>query len=244
MTTDQGSVVVVTDADGDDALEIVSLDGRTAPRRVAGGRLGRVLDLAASPDGRLVAAASHDGRVLLVEVGSGEVRQVDATADGDAGGLAFSPDSRWLAWSHPGPDPLRQIRLAPVDGGEVIEATSLRFTDTEPVFTLDGKHLAFLSVRTLDPVYDAFVFDMSFLAGTRPYLLPLAQRTPSPFDPSPRGRPMSTDGERRPDGDHRGRRGRQRTAGAGAGAGGQLLAATGGPRWSAVDAGPAGRRAR
>ena len=201
LTTDQGSVVVVTDADGDDALEIVSLDGRTAPRRVAGGRLGRVLDLAASPDGRLVAAASHDGRVLLVEVGSGEVRQVDATADGDAGGLAFSPDSRWLAWSHPGPDPLRQIRLAPVDGGEVIEATSLRFTDTEPVFTLDGKHLAFLSVRTLDPVYDAFVFDMSFLAGTRPYLLPLAQRTPSPFDPSPRGRPMSTDGERRPDGD-------------------------------------------
>ncbi|MBA2416586.1 MAG: PDZ domain-containing protein [Geodermatophilaceae bacterium] len=204
-------VVLVSDADGDDALEIVTVDGTEQTRRIAGGELGRVLDLAASSDGRLVAAASHDGRVLLVDVESGRVREVDASRDGDASGLAFSPDSRWLAWSHPGPEPLRQIRLADVgadvgadgDAGgadlsaargiTMIEATPLRFTDTEPVFTLDGKHLAFLSVRTFDPVYDAFVFDLSFLAGTRPYLLPLAQRTPSPFDPSPQGRPMSVD---------------------------------------------------
>ncbi|MGI8530458.1 MAG: S41 family peptidase [Geodermatophilaceae bacterium] len=186
-------VVMVSDADGDDALEIAIVEGTDQPRRIAGGELGRVLDLAASPDGRLVAAASHDGRVLLVDVESGGVRELSASSDGDASGLNFSPDSRWLAWSHPGPEPLRQIRLANVSDATLIEATPMRFTDTEPVFTMDGKHLAFLSVRTFDPVYDAFVFDLSFLAGTRPYLLPLAQRTPSPFDPSPRGRPMSPD---------------------------------------------------
>ncbi|MGI8694512.1 MAG: S41 family peptidase [Geodermatophilaceae bacterium] len=186
-------VVVVSDADGDDALEVVTVDGSAEPRRLAGGQLGRVLDLAASPDGRLVAAASHDGRVLLVDIESGGVRELDSSPDGDASGLNFAPDSRWLAWSHQGPEPLRHIRLADVASGEVIYATPLRFTDTEPVFTQDGKHLAFLSVRTFDPVYDAFVFDLSFLAGTRPFLLPLAQRTPSPFDPSPQGRPMSPD---------------------------------------------------
>jgi tricorn protease-like protein len=46
---------------------------------------------------------------------------------------------------------LRQIRLAPVDGRRRNRGTSLRFTDTEPIFTLDAKHLAFQSVRTLDP---------------------------------------------------------------------------------------------
>jgi hypothetical protein len=45
------------------------------------------------------------------------------------------------------------------------------------------------------------VSHMSFLAGTRPYLLPPAPRALSPFDPSPRGQPMSADDEKRPDGD-------------------------------------------
>ncbi len=184
-------VVWVSDADGDDALEIVASAGRASAaqgRRLAGGLLGRVLDLATSPDGRHVAVASHDGRVLIVDAVSGDVRTVDSSEHGDASGLAFSPDSRWLAWSQPGPEPLRHIRLAPVAGGDVLDATPLRFADTEPVFTRDGLHLAFVSVRTFDPVYDVHAFDLSFLAGTRPYLLPLSESTPSPFDPTTSGR--------------------------------------------------------
>ena len=63
-------------------------------------------------------------------------------------------------------------------------ATSGRFSDTCPQFTADGKYLAFLSARTFDPVYDVFVFDISFPVGTRPYLMPLAAETTLPFGPS------------------------------------------------------------
>lgn len=185
-------VAWVTDAEGDDAIEVAPVDGGAPPRRFAAGRLGRVLELVASPDGRSLAAAAHDGRVLLVDVADGEVREVDRTDHDDASGLAFSPDSAWLAWSHPGPEGLRQVRAARVAdgaGAEVVEITRLRFRDLNPVFTLDGRHLAFLSTRTLDPVYDEWVFDLSFPGGTRPYLVPLAAGTPSPFDPEPGGRP-------------------------------------------------------
>ena len=41
--------------------------------------------------------------------------------------------------------------------------------DTNPVFTTDGRHLAFLSTRTFDPVYDDWVFDLSF-TGRHPAL--------------------------------------------------------------------------
>jgi len=184
-------VVFVTDADGDDALEVVPAFGEAAGRRLAHGQLGRVLDLAVSPDGAWVAAASHDGRVLLVEVASGGLREIDRSADGDASGLAFSPDSAWLAWSHAGPDPLRQIKMVPVAGGDVLEVTPLRFDDHDPVFTRDGKFLAFLSARTFDPAYDSHVFDLFFPASTRPYLVALAADTPSPFDPELAGRPPS-----------------------------------------------------
>jgi tricorn protease len=220
-------VVWVTDAEGEDALEFapavpavpavpaapvapvapaVPVAGRaagTGPRRLAAGRLGRVLDLAVSPDGRRIAVASHDGRVLLVERETGEVHEVATSEHGDASGLVFSPDSGWLAWSHPGPEPLRQLKIASTTTLAVADATPLRFNDFAPAFTTDGKHLAFLSERAFDPVYDAHVFDLSFPNACRPHLITLAADTPSPFGPQRHGRPLGGAGDDKPDGDTR-----------------------------------------
>ncbi|MDX2540259.1 S41 family peptidase [Streptomyces sp. WI04-05B] len=185
--------VWVTDAEGDDALEFAPATGTApgaTPRRLAAGQLGRVLGLAMAPDGSRAAVASHDGRVLLVERESGEVREVDSSGDGDASGLVFSPDSAWLAWSHPGPSPLRQLKLANTTDLSVTEATPLRFRDYSPAFTADGKHLVFLSARSFDPVYDEHVFDLAFVGGSRPHLITLAATTPSPFGPQRHGRPF------------------------------------------------------
>ncbi|MEU8569812.1 PDZ domain-containing protein [Streptomyces pathocidini] len=192
----EAQVVWVTDAEGEDALEFAPAGGSVpgaAPRRLAAGQLGRVLDLAMAPDGSRAAVASHDGRVLLVECDSGEVREVDRSEYGDADGLVFSPDSGWLAWSHPGPGPLRQLKIANAADLSVAEATPLRFNDFSPAFTADGKHLAFLSERAFDPVYDAHVFDMAFVGACRPHLITLAAATPSPFGPRRHGRPTEDD---------------------------------------------------
>lgn len=186
--------VWVSDAEGEDALETAPVFGPRPPtaRRLAGGHLGRVLDLAAAPNGRFAATAGHDGRIVLVDLEGGRHQVVERNEHGDASGLAFSPDSRWLAWSAAGPQEMRQIRLAPLDSagaaGEPVAATPMRFLDTEPVFTLDGQYLAFLSTRTFDPVYDQHAFDMSFPAATRPYLLVLAGGGTSPFAPTAQGR--------------------------------------------------------
>ena len=68
--------------------------------------------------------------------------------------------------------------------------------DADPVFTLDGKHLAFLSRRSFDPIYDQHAFDLTFPASWRPFLVPLAARTPSPFGASPDGRPVSPEDDK------------------------------------------------
>ncbi len=182
-------VVWVDDATGEDAL-VVSTPGQ-APRTLAAGELGRVVALAAAPDGHTLAVATHDGRVLLLDPADGAVREVDRTDDGHADSLVFSPDSAWLAWTHPGHPDLTQVRLARLSDLVVTEVTPLRFSDTEPVFTLDGRHLALLSARTFDPVYDEHVFDLGFPASTRPQLVPLVASTPSPFAPSLLGAPTA-----------------------------------------------------
>jgi tricorn protease len=190
-----GLVAWVTDAEGADAIEVATVGGPPAaepPRRLAAGAIDWVSNLAAAPDGSAVAVAARDGRLFAVDVSSGTVTELASSDNGEITGLAWSPDSAWLAWSHPGPEPLRQLRMVRLADPDrtVVNVTDGRFTDTDPVFTADGKYLAFLSVRSFDPVYDAQVFDLSFPYGWRPYLVPLAAGTPSPFAPLPGGRPV------------------------------------------------------
>jgi tricorn protease len=192
-----GQVAWVTDAEGADALEIAASDGPapgTPPRRLAAGALGMVADMVAAPDGSALAVATRDGRLCVVDASSGDVTELTSSGNGEVTGLTWSPDSAWLAWSHPLAEPLRQLRMVRSADPErtVVEVTDGRFTDTDPVFTADGLYLAFLSWRSFDPVYDAHVFDLSFPYGCRPYLVPLAAATPSPFAPLPGGRPVGS----------------------------------------------------
>ncbi|MEU8729706.1 S41 family peptidase [Streptomyces tendae] len=315
MLGESGRIAYVTDAEGEDAVEIAHLPratGGRATRRLASGRLGRVLELVSDPAGDRLAVAAHDGRLLILDVAepntemalaldagdagypadSGDVGDpadaggedaagtaaragttpdastggtdardtgtppTDAgdgtqggdsatdgtaadgapgsdTATGDSAGdadsdagdtvapghpgtpgtaggrvtelirsvngpvrdLAFSPDGTWLTWSHPGIGrTLRQIKMARIDGPEgtlVVDVTNGRFEDENPVFTRDGRYLAFLSWRGFDPVYDVHTGDLSFPLGCRPYLVPLSSATPSPFALNPEGRPAA-----------------------------------------------------
>lgn len=218
-----GTVAYVTDAGGDDAVEIAYLPRATGgrpKRRLAGGRLGHVLEIVADPAGERIALASHDGRLLILDatdpVGDtvlapapeGErapeaevvieeeapLTELVRSLNGPVRDLAFSPDGHWLTWSHPGIGrSLRQIRMARVTDADpqIVDVTDGRFEDESPVFTRDGRYLAFLSWRGFDPVYDVHTGDLSFPLGSRPYLVPLSSATPSPFALLPDGRPAA-----------------------------------------------------
>ncbi|MEU5139257.1 S41 family peptidase [Streptomyces sp. NPDC021139] len=240
MLGESGRIAYVTDAVGEDAVEISYLPratGGRATRRLASGHLGRVLELVSDPAGDRLAVASHDGRLLILDVAepdtavaptldaedagdtgtpgdagtagnadtqggtdapataAGRVTELIRSVNGPVRDLAFSPDGAWLTWSHPGIGrTLRQIKMARIDGPEgtlVVDVTNGRFEDENPVFTRDGRYLAFLSWRGFDPVYDVHTGDLSFPLGCRPYLVPLSSATPSPFALNPEGRPAA-----------------------------------------------------
>ncbi|MET7939041.1 S41 family peptidase [Streptomyces sp. NPDC005302] len=193
-----GQVAYVTDAEGEDAVEIAYLPRATGdrePRRLASGDLGRVLELVSDPQGERLAVASNDGRLLLLdatEESTGEATELIRSINGPVTDLAFSPDGAWLTWSHPGIGrSLRQIKMARIKDRLVVDVTNGRFEDENPVFTRDGRYLAFLSWRGFDPVYDVHTGDLSFPLGCRPYLVPLSSATPSPFALNPDGRPVA-----------------------------------------------------
>ncbi|MSR97284.1 peptidase S41 [Arthrobacter sp. BL-252-APC-1A] len=148
----------------------------------------RVSQLVPSPDGKLVAAATEFGQVYLLDVESGQLSEIADSGHGAVEELAFSPDSRWLAWAEPVAieGARRRIRLRPANGSDaaVTDVTDGRFHDHSPSFTPDGAFLSFLSERSFDPVYDTHGFDLGFPTSTKPFLVALAASTNSPFGPS------------------------------------------------------------
>ncbi|MBA3530114.1 MAG: PDZ domain-containing protein, partial [Propionibacteriaceae bacterium] len=184
---DRQSAVMISDAEGDDCLEVHSLDAQAPVRRLAMGTLGRILTMEASPAGDLVASVSHDGRISVTNVDTTQTRLVGISEDGEATDPAFSPDGRYLVWSQP-IGSRQQLMLADLDtSSDSVSLTSGRFRDFSPSFTADGKYLALLSARTFDPSYDSHVFNLMFSSAVRPYLIPLSATTPAPFGPSAEG---------------------------------------------------------
>ena len=191
--------VWVDDVEGEDAVCVAPLDeradGAEPLRRYGAGEVGRVLELAPAPDASAVALAAHDGRLLVLDVASGELRELARGADGEISDLCWSPDSKWLAYCDPVESGLTRIMMARLADDTLVAVTEPRFADTDPAFTSDGRYLAFLSRRSFDPIYDQHSFDLTFPASWRPFLVPLAARTPSPFGASPDGRPVSPEEE-------------------------------------------------
>ena len=196
---DANRAVWIDDVEGEDAVCVAPLDARadeaTPARRFGAGELGRVLDLAPAPDASAVALASHDGRLLVLDPESGGLREMARGAAGEISDLCWSPDSAWLAYCDPVEPDLNRIMMARLADDTLVAVTAPRFVDFDPTFTSDGRYLAFLSRRSFDPIYDEHAFDLTFPASTRPFLVPLAARTPSPVGASPDGRPVSASEE-------------------------------------------------
>ncbi|MCP9000211.1 PDZ domain-containing protein [Pseudarthrobacter sp. RMG13] len=158
------------------------------PTRIAFPTPSRASALEASPDGRWLAVGTSFGDVYVAETATGVLSLVTSIGEGSIAELAWSPDSRWLAWSEPvtsfgSRSRLRLANASDLAGG-IVEVTDGRFCDGSPSFTPDGKFLAFLSNRSFDPVYDGHSFDLSFPSPIKPYLVALAATTPSPFGPA------------------------------------------------------------
>ena len=180
-------VVVVSDAGGEDALEIYQADKADVPvARLEGMEIGRPLRLATSPHKNLVALSNHRNELIVVDLDAATMRVIDRSRHRPIRGLAWSPDARWLAYGFADTQQTSIIKLARLETNETWAATKPVLRDVGPAFDPEGRYLYFLSYREFDPVYDNLHFDLNFTWGMKPYLITLQANLPSPFIPLPR----------------------------------------------------------
>jgi tricorn protease len=197
VATHDGRLLLVTTGERDLSDEALPSDGYDAADREDLRELQEIHDLGDAGElldvlGPDPVPGDSESAETAGSAAPGAVDELIRSTNGPVRDLAFSPDSAWLTWSHPGIGrSLRSVKIARLADHTIIDVTNGRFEDEQPVFTRDGRYLAFLSWRGFDPVYDVHTGDLSFPLGCRPYLVPLNSATPSPFALPVDGRPIT-----------------------------------------------------
>ncbi len=146
---DGKGLVALSDASGEVELWKLPANGVGQPEQLT--RDGQVLrwEAVPSPDGKWIAHHDKDRRLWLWSVEKKTNTLIATSRQGDVQDLAWSPDSRWLAYTAPAANLLGQVFLYRIEGGTTTAVTTDRFDSGSAAWSPDGEWLYFLSDRNL-----------------------------------------------------------------------------------------------
>ncbi len=139
-----------------------------------------------SPDSRKMALVDSFARLFYIDLDT--KKQVEVAQDtyqmrtGELAG-AWSPDSKWLAYSKVLPNGLSAIHLYSIASGQATQVTDGLSDATNPVFDRDGKHLYFTASTNSGESLALDIHAIGRTSTSSIYLAVLDKTQPSPFAP-------------------------------------------------------------
>ncbi len=121
----------------------------------------------------------------ITQVDRAEYESVDVSLDAKPiSDFAWSPDSRFIAYSKMNADQVFQVHVYSLDTGTSHRVSDGLFNDFGPVFTNDGEHLLFVSNRRFIPTFCDFEWEMVYKDVAGIYAMTLRTDGPSilPFE--------------------------------------------------------------
>ena len=168
-------------------LLVRDADGLAAPRAIPIGDAKMAWNPSWSPDGERIAFVDDRARVRVLELASGRLTVVDtggAATDRNGMRPAWSPDSRWLAYSKSFPNQFQRVVVWSRDDGRRRAITDALAHATDPAWDRNGRWLYFLASTDLG-VQSGWADLGSLTRGATEgvYVALLRADEPTPFTP-------------------------------------------------------------
>lgn len=182
---DGKSIAWFTDETGEYELRIAPQDGRGTIRKIKMNGAGFYERPRWSPDGKSISYVDNSHSLFVLDVASGNATKISSNVlyrPEPVLDHAWSPDSKWLAYTRTGPTNMQTIHL-----WSAAEKRSHALTDglsdaREPVFDPNGKYLYFVSSTNAGPTADWFSMSTIDMRQTNAiYLAVLPKGVPSPL---------------------------------------------------------------
>jgi len=150
-----------------------------------------------SPDGRWLAHRDKDQQLWIYDIKAKTEKRIAQSMVDEFQDLAWSPDSRWLAYVESAANQFRQIKILNIESGAIQAITSDRYNSVNPAWSSDGKWLYYLSDRVLkttipapwgprepEPHFDHSVkiYELALTTGLRSPFLPADELHPDKKD--------------------------------------------------------------
>lgn len=145
-----------------------------------------------SPDSRKLSFTDQTLQLFYIDIDTKKVTLVDraefepmdvSLERKPISDAAWSPDSRFLAYSKMESDLVSRLFVYPLEEGKPVQVSTGIVNDFGPVFSRDGEHLFFISNRTFVPTYCDFEFEMVYKKVAGIYSLTLRRDGPALLPP-------------------------------------------------------------
>ncbi len=179
---DGRNIAMISDASGEEELYLYSLETKTIEPVTTDGYCHKY-GPSWSPDGKKLAFSDKELKLYYVDVATGNKLQIDETKRSEFRDFAWSPDSRYLAYTKRLENRITAIFIYDFTDGHIHQATPGHTDDFSPEFDPEGKYLYFLSDREFNPILSDYEFQFVNTAITNLYLIVLNADGESPFAP-------------------------------------------------------------
>jgi len=179
---DGKSVAYLSDKSGEYQVYCAPADDLKNAKCLTSFENGYLSGLAWSPDASKLYVLNKD-RTELYEVSpnGGGSTLVLGGEKSRIGGLSFSPDGKWMAYTKMQPNRISAVYLFDLAGKENHQLTDRWYAASSPVFSTDGKYLFFTSDRHLGLQYSGVEWNAMLYYTSNVFIVPLAKDTPNPL---------------------------------------------------------------
>lgn len=177
---DGRQIAYISDATGETELYLQEAGGGE-PVQLTKANDTYIRTFAWSPDSRKIVYTDRKNRLNLLDVPSRQKETLMQTPAGEAYGVSFSPDSKWLTYSRTADNQMDIVYVYDLAAKKEYPVTDKWYSSGAPAFSTDGKYLVFASARDFNPTYGNLEWNHVYNNMYGIYLALLAEDTPSPF---------------------------------------------------------------